>query len=307
MPVPTEMTFSEAVTAVQAACGQLDDAVANPLFVQEIQAHLNRATRMLQRECQWLAQDRIFSQVLGNQRWVELPTDGLLGAVSEVRWTDSSWSGFRVIPKAGIDTRELLLGGFPLAYDISPTRGIVSATMTNQGTGYVDPVLTITGGARDPVGTDPTFTATVEAGNITAISVDSCGTGWTEAPTLVITDSAGVNAAYTLALGPIQALELWPYPLNGGTLDMLYRSQAYTMTEEDDILPFDSEAIIGKAALLTAVARALPIATALGSLHDQYMNKARAQQRPGTSMSMSAWRRDGWDWNQVSSVVSVIR
>jgi len=64
------------------------------------------------------------------------------------------------------------------------------------GTGYTSPSVAVTGGG----GSGCTASATVAAGVITGITVTAAGTGYTTAPTVVITDSTGTGA-YAAARG----------------------------------------------------------------------------------------------------------
>lgn len=70
---------------------------------------------------------------------------------------------------------------------------IVSVTVNNGGSGYVNPTVTVTGG----MGTGAVLTPTVVAGVITAISVTSGGNNYSPPLAISITDSKGVGATAT--------------------------------------------------------------------------------------------------------------
>lgn len=83
---------------------------------------------------------------------------------------------------------------------------ITSITVTAPGTGYTDDVeITFTGGG----GTGAEAVATVEAGEIVAITVINGGEGYTSAPTVVITDaSSNDDATATAVLGGEMAAKI---------------------------------------------------------------------------------------------------
>ena len=70
---------------------------------------------------------------------------------------------------------------------------VASITIVNGGSGYSSPTVTLSGGG----GTGAQATATINGGVITGIAVTAAGTGYTSAPTLAITDTAGSGAAGT--------------------------------------------------------------------------------------------------------------
>ena len=94
---------------------------------------------------------------------------------------------------------------------LTPVSGqVVTATITNGGTGYVDPVATITApdfpdqGTTNPGGAQATATVTQLGGVVTNIDISYGGSGYL-APTITITDATGpgANATATLNISPI--------------------------------------------------------------------------------------------------------
>lgn len=76
---------------------------------------------------------------------------------------------------------------------------VTTIAITNGGSGYVAPVITI-GGPNIEGGVQATASATVEGGVITLITVTEPGTGYTGVPSVDITDSAGISAVATASV-----------------------------------------------------------------------------------------------------------
>lgn len=71
--------------------------------------------------------------------------------------------------------------------------GQVTVVVLQGGSGYSSPTITI-----DPPGITATGTATINsAGVVTGITVTNAGTGYTSAPTITVTDSAGSGSGFT--------------------------------------------------------------------------------------------------------------
>jgi len=79
-----------------------------------------------------------------------------------------------------------------------PSGPVTGITVTDGGSGYISPTVTITD--LYGTGTGATATATVAGGVITDITVTDGGTGYT-APLVTIEDDAGTNAAATAEIG----------------------------------------------------------------------------------------------------------
>ena len=295
MPVQVQMTLATARTEVLARCGQLDDGGANPLLANEAAFHLNSAQRMLQREQPMLALQRLGRIAsIGGQRLIELPADCDPAALQSVRWLGSNGIRWPISPK--IDYRNQQIGGIPEVYELVPTQGIGSVTVGAGGTGYSQgAVAGISGGVRDADGTDPVLTLNVTSGVITSVTVVKAGTGWTTAPTL--TAPTGTGANLTPILGTLMAIELWPVDSTGGTLEFEYRAIPVALVADGDLLAFDSEALVGRAAWLLAATKNLPAKADLLSAHNAYMSAIKGQQRPGGTFSLrrydppSEWMR----------------
>lgn len=69
---------------------------------------------------------------------------------------------------------------------------VITLTVTNAGNGYVAPTLSFTGS-----GSQCQATVTQVGGLLQTPTITNGGAGWLTAPTVVITDSAGVNGAIT--------------------------------------------------------------------------------------------------------------
>jgi hypothetical protein len=291
MPAPSNMSLADAVTEVLARIGQLDDGVANPLLVAEAKVHLNSAQRMLQVEYDLLAKRRrALVSVAAGRRFVDLPADAVHGYVNSAVWVEGSDSW--PLP-CGIDPAMANWDpARPAAYDLLPSTGIVRVAMIGGGSGYTDgtaPAI-VTGGSRLDSGHDPIVNLTVTAGAVTAVEIIDSGSEWVSAPTLAPV-GAGTGFTYSLALGGVQLLALSPIPSTSGTLEVGYRAGVIRLEDDEDLLALDDEAVIGKASVLLAAVKNLPIAKSLADFHLVYMDKLK-RTPPGRSASLSGWRRD---------------
>ena len=89
------------------------------------------------------------------------------------------------------------------AVERRPSGPVASIAVTAQGSGYVNPTVTIVGAA----GSDAIATATVTAGRITAITVVAGGIGYAEPVQVIIADSAGSGAGATAAIARIRVID----------------------------------------------------------------------------------------------------
>ncbi|HYM05341.1 MAG TPA: DUF1565 domain-containing protein [Terriglobales bacterium] len=88
-------------------------------------------------------------------------------------------------------------GGSGAAATATLSYSLASIGITNGGTNYTAPTVAISGGG----GSGATATATVSAGGvITAIALNTPGSGFTSAPTVIINDTTGSGAAATASL-----------------------------------------------------------------------------------------------------------
>lgn len=139
---------------------------------------------------------------------------------------------------------------------VPPIAGqVLQITVTNGGTGYVSPTVTVsgpdspTGAQLYPQGAQATATATVVGGIITDIQVDFGGDGYFQ-PTVTITDSAGTGATATASTTPInitvQGQEIYPFSsiplgnfpgvsgiLNVRSISVLFANWRYTCLRYD--------------------------------------------------------------------------
>jgi hypothetical protein len=291
MPAPSNLSLADAVTEVLARIGQMDDGVANPLLVAEAKAHINSAQRMLQVEYDLLAkQRRALVSVAAGRRFVDLPADAVHGRVASAVWVEAS--GSWPLP-CGIDPAMANWNpARPAAYDLLPSTGIVRVELVSGGSGYTNgtAAATISGGERLASGHDPIVNLTVTAGAVTAIAIADSGSEWVSAPTIAPA-GGGTNFAYGLTLGGVQLLALSPLPSVSGTLEISYRAGVTRLIEDEDLLALDDEAVIGKASVLLAAVKNLPIAKYLADFHLVYMDRLK-RSPPGRSASLSGWRRD---------------
>lgn len=95
---------------------------------------------------------------------------------------------------------------------LTPISGqCVSATVTNGGSGYTNPTVTITppdfpsGKLPKPLGAQATATAVVQGGVITAVNIQYGGDGYFQ-PQATVTDSTGSGATVTVAISKINQL-----------------------------------------------------------------------------------------------------
>jgi hypothetical protein len=84
--------------------------------------------------------------------------------------------------------------------------GVVSITLSNQGTGYTSaPTVAFTGGGTDPNKVLPTAVAVLgtgaDAGKVVAVTITNPGRHLTEAPTIAFTGGGGTGAAATATTG----------------------------------------------------------------------------------------------------------
>jgi hypothetical protein len=99
----------------------------------------------------------------------------------------------------------------PLFYnraDTVITTGIAAITVTDGGSGYVNPPTVTFSAPNDSGGSRPVATAEIESGVVTAITITSPGTGYITAPTVSIspsTGSGGTNATATATLAALDA------------------------------------------------------------------------------------------------------
>ncbi len=291
MPAPSHLSLADAVTEVLARIGQMDDGVANPLLVAEAKVHINSAQRMLQVEYDLLAKRRrALVSVAAGRRFVDLPADAVHGWVTSAVWIDGSDSW--PLP-CGIEPAMANWDpARPAAYDLLPSTGIVRAELASSGSGYTDgtAAATVTGGERLASGHDPIINLTVTAGMVTAMEIIDSGSEWVSVPTLAPA-GAGTGFGYGLSLGGVQLLALSPVPSDGGTLEINYRAGVVRLEDDEDLLALDDEAVIGKASVLLAAVKNLPIAKSLADFHLVYMDRLR-RTPPGRTASLSGWRRD---------------
>jgi hypothetical protein len=265
---------------------------------------VNAATSALRIEYPFLRLTRLARKTLaGGQRLVDLPGDADEGAILSATLL---LDGDRYPLACGIDRREQAnVGTMPLAYDLRPTTAVVHVDITAAGTGFTDGpvVVTVSGGLRDADGADAVVSATAAGGVITAVEVEDTGAGYSVAPTLT---PVGGTATLTAELGGQTALELWP-EATGGEVELVYRGRVEAMTADADVLPMDAEAVIGRAAWLFALPFDQQLANALLLAHQAYVGSFRTQATPGRTMSLSAWRRDGWEYEPLRNRRDIMR
>lgn len=99
--------------------------------------------------------------------------------------------------KNGIASVPVTNGGS--SYGTAFTGGAFSViNVTNQGSGYTSPTLTV----ADPTGTGATFTVNLTAGKITSITINTAGSKYT-APIFTLLDSSGSGAVLAPVLTPV--------------------------------------------------------------------------------------------------------
>lgn len=290
MPMPSSMTFERAAEEVLARIGQLDDGVANPLLVAEAKKHINAAQRKLIVEHGLQGQRRLLRvSVAAGRRFVDLPSDCRPGQVRDAVWVDAGgeeWPLGCGFPAAARNMSSML----PAAYDLTPTVGVVGISASG-GTGYSDGAAgVVSGGTRSADGHDPVVTFQASAGALTGAAISDVGSQWTTAPG--IAPAAGSGATITPVLGTLNQLELNPIPSEAGTLVVEYQATVTELVDDADELALDAEAVIGRAATLLAITKALPMRQDIERDFVAYMMAFRSQQSPGRSMSLAAWRRD---------------
>ena len=290
MPMPSSMTFERAAEEVLARIGQLDDGVANPLLVAEARKHINAAQRKLIVEHGLQGQRRLLRvSVAAGRRFADLPSDCRPGQVRAAVWVDASgeeWPlacGFPAVNRNATSQ-------MPATYDLTPTVGVVDIVASG-GSGYINGAVgVVSGGAHAADGHDPVVTFQVDAGAITGATISDTGSQWTVAPT--IAPAAGSSATITVSLGTLNQLELNPIPSEAGTLVVEYQATVTELVEDEDELALDAEAVIGRAAVLLAITKSLPMRQDIERDFVAYMQAFRSQQSPGRTVSLSAWRRD---------------
>jgi len=285
MPTPV-VTLEDIISDVKIVLGYIDDGVADPLLEQHIIGAANVAQRQLEVEHSWCRMRRAYStQINSLQRYLDLPEEATRGTIEKVIYTASDGTVVGVV--AGIDPTLENISGIPRNFDITPTTGIVSVTVTNGGTGYADNnAVAVTGGTMSEGGSEPEFTLVTSSGVITSVTVTNTGAAWSAAPTL--TPGGGTSGALTAVLGPVQVLELFPSP-DGGTISLEYRAGATDLVEESDAISIDRQALVGRVAWLVASspARRMANTDALLAAHNAYLSKAADHQRPSNGMSLT--------------------
>lgn len=304
MGAPQRMTWSAAKAEVLRRVGQYDDGVSDPVKIAKAGAMVNAATAALRVEYPFLRLTRLARKTLaGGQRLVDLPGDADEGAIVSATLIQD---GERYVLQCGIDRREQSdVGSMPLRYDLRPTTAVVNVDITAAGSGFADGpvVVTVSGGLRDTDGADAAVSATAAGGVITAVAIDDSGAGYSLAPTLT---PVGGTATLTAELGGQTALEIWPNA-TGGELELVYRARVEPLTADADALPMDAEAVIGRAAWLFALPFDQQLANALLLAHQAYVGSYRTQATPGRSASLSAWRRDGWEYEPLRNRRDIMR
>ena len=273
MTVAPIVTVESAIQLVLGSLDQLDDGVSDPILIARVLSALNRAQRQLERTAPHLRMRReARSEAVGGIRLVDLPADARYGAVSQVLHISAAGTRTELMP--GINREFTPYSDIPSRFDLAPSTGIVSVTLTDPA--YDETTVVLEGGTRVADGCDPVIIPVMAGGVATSFRVDSTGAGWSTAPTF----SGG-----TILLGPVVALELYPTPIDG-TLVLDYLAGVYDMVEETDTLSLDAEAVTGLAAWMVATKRFPGIADALLATHNAYMKAFAAQQRPGQIFSM---------------------
>jgi hypothetical protein len=112
--------------------------------------------------------------------------------------------------------KKLLLAVF-LALPALAAGQVYSANVTSGGTGYTTvPTVTATGGGCVA---EPTFTASIASGAVTALAATFMGTGCTTPPALAFTGGGGSSAAATALIAPASIFVLASVPsLSGSSL-----------------------------------------------------------------------------------------
>ena len=122
---------------------------------------------------------------------------GAQGTLTRPGNMTSTATGFPIT----VNPADLYFGTYPnYANSPLPVGSVGSITVINRGSGYVDPVVTITDAYVTPASA-ASATATLTGGSVTAINIVNPGSGYI-APVATITDNVGTGATATAALDP---------------------------------------------------------------------------------------------------------
>jgi hypothetical protein len=273
-------------TAIETVLGHLhliDDGVTDPLLVADILASLNAAQEQLNVTAQHLRQRRQ-SRVtpVAGVRLFDLPSDARYGDVKQVLHVSAAGTKTELLP--GIDRTKIASAGIPERFDVVPSTGIISVTVTAGGTGSAtDGAIAVSGGSRDTDGSDPVLAQVTADGVITSGTVTQTGAGWITAPTL--TESSGTAVTLTAVLGPVIALEVYPVP-SDGTLFLDYTAGIYPLVNDSDVLSINAHAVCTLAAWAVSTVRKPSLSPSLLAMHNAFIQAHSTQQRPGQVFSL---------------------
>lgn len=140
---------------------------------------------------------------------VQILTDGLIDTVTVTNQGSGYVSNNLTSPVVTVN--DPTGAGAVLEANVSAGR-IISIDVIAPGAGYINPTITITGGngtgaaatattinVQEPGGVQPSATAVLSGGAITAINLTSAGTGYTSAPNVTIVPANGDTGAGAIA------------------------------------------------------------------------------------------------------------
>ncbi len=282
--VPTRLMVSEVRDRVLDRMGVGSAGQASPELQAQVAATIASVQRTLGLSEEWLLppRTRLTVSVPAGRSWLPCPTqpEGIL----RVTWQQDPGDPYALYPDLVSEDRT---GDFasPSRFGITGTTGVVSVTVTNGGTGYVD------GSAAtfsDPGGVGYTATgiAVVAGGIIQSVTITDNGADYAGVPTVTV--PTGSSAVLSAVLGTCWSLMLDRAPVVPGLAVIEYQNKPAVTLGLSDRLIIDEELItLGVLAQLSAPSDQ-PQAKANASA---YMGRMRGSMPSGGSLSLSPLRR----------------
>lgn len=282
--VATRLMVSEVRDRVLDRLGVGSAGQASPELQAQVAATIGSVQRTLGLSEEWLLppRTRLTVSVPAGRSWLPCPTqpEGII----RVTWQQGTDDPYALFPDLVSEDRT---GDFarPTRFGVTGTTGVVSVTVTNGGTGYVNgsaATFTDPGG----VGYPATGLAVVSGGVIQSITITDNGADYAGAPTVTV--PTGSSAVLTAVLGTCWSLLLDRAPLIPGIAVIEYQDKPALTPGLSDRLIIDEELVtLGVLAQLAAPSAQAQAQANAGA----YLSRLRGSAPSGGSVSLSPLRR----------------